>query len=226
MECLLCNKRISFQLSLKDIFSFREIIMPVLCAKCKESFVRRDDHGCAGCGKENINKNGFLCADCQTWEKLYGWHLHHRGLYRYNEAMKEYMQRYKFNGDYRLRMVFQREFSKVVNEQKTDLIVPIPVTSTTMQTRGFNQVIGLLREVSYQPILRTKASSKVAQSSKTKEERLTTKQPFILESPEKVINKRILLVDDVYTTGRTLYHAAVLFKQAGCKEIGSVSLAR
>ena len=84
--------------------------------------------------------------------------------------MKEYMQRYKFNGDYRLRMVFQREFSKVVNEQKTDLIVPIPVTSTTMQTRGFNQVIGLLREVSYQPILRTKASSKVAQSSKTKED--------------------------------------------------------
>ncbi len=50
--------------------------------------------------------------------------LHHRGLYRYNEAMKEYMQRYKFNGDYRLRVVFQRELSKVVNEQKADLIVP------------------------------------------------------------------------------------------------------
>lgn len=219
MECLLCNKRISFQLSLKDIFSFREIIMPVLCAKCKESFVRRDDHGCAGCGKENINKNGFLCADCQTWEKLYGWHLHHRGLYRYNEAMKEYMQRYKFNGDYRLRVVFQRELSKVVNEQKADLIVPIPVTSTTMQTRGFNQVIGLLREVPYQSILGTRASSKVAQSSKTKEERLTTKQPFILKSPEEVINKRILLVDDVYTTGRTLYHAAVLLNKLAVKRL-------
>ncbi len=226
MECLLCNKRISFQLTLQDIFSFREILTPVVCTKCKESFVRWNDHGCAGCGKSNTGKNSSLCVDCQTWKKLYGWNLHHRGLYRYNEAMKEYMQRYKFNGDYRLRMVFQREFSKVVNEQKTDLIVPIPVTSTTMQTRGFNQVIGLLREVSYQPILRTKASSKVAQSSKTKEERLTTKQPFILESPEKVINKRILLVDDVYTTGRTLYHATVFFKQAGCKEIGSVSLAR
>lgn len=226
MNCLLCNKKITFQLTLKEIFSFREIITPVICTQCKERFVCWGDRGCTGCGKENINKNNFLCSDCQTWEKIYGWNLHHRGLYRYNEAMKEYMQRYKFNGDYRLRMVFQREFSKVVNEQKTDLIVPIPVTSTTMQTRGFNQVIGLLREVSYQPILRTKASSKVAQSSKTKEERLTTKQPFILESPEKVINKRILLVDDVYTTGRTLYHAAVLFKQAGCKEIGSVSLAR
>lgn len=226
MECLLCNKRISFQLSLKDIFSFREIIMPVLCAKCKESFVRWDDHGCAGCGRNNTGKNSSLCADCQTWKKLYGWYLHHRGLYRYNEAMKEYMQRYKFNGDYRLREVFQRELSKVVNEQKADLIVPIPVTSTTMQTRGFNQVVGLLREVPYQSILGTRTSSKVAQSSKTKEERLTTKQPFILKSPEEVINKRILLVDDVYTTGRTLYHAAVLFKQAGCKEIGSVSLAR
>nr|WP_283581183.1 ComF family protein [Limosilactobacillus reuteri] len=188
--------------------------------------MRWDDHGCAGCGKENVNKNGFLCADCQTWKKLYGWYLHHRGLYRYNEAMKEYMQRYKFNGDYRLCVVFQRELSKVVNEQKADLIVPIPVTSTTMQTRGFNQVIGLLREVPYQSILRTKISSKVAQSSKTKEERLATKQSFILDAPEKVINKKVLLVDDVYTTGRTLYHAANLFKQAGCKEIGSVSLAR
>lgn len=226
MECLLCNKGISFQLTLKDIFSFREIITPVVCTKCKESFVRWDDHGCAGCGKENVNKNGFLCADCQTWKKLYGWYLHHRGLYRYNEAMKEYMQRYKFNGDYRLCVVFQRELSKVVNEQKADLIVPIPVTSTTMQTRGFNQVIGLLREVPYQSILRTKISSKVAQSSKTKEERLATKQPFILDAPEKVINKKVLLVDDVYTTGRTLYHAANLFKQSGCKEIGSVSLAR
>ena len=226
MECLLCNKGISFQLTLKDIFSFREIITPVVCTKCKESFVRWDDHGCAGCGKENVNKNGFLCADCQTWKKLYGWYLHHRGLYRYNEAMKEYMQRYKFNGDYRLCVVFQRELSKVVNEQKADLIVPIPVTSTTMQTRGFNQVIGLLREVPYQSILRTKISSKVAQSSKTKEERLATKQPFILDAPEKVINNKVLLVDDVYTTGRTLYHAANLFKQPGCKEIGSVSLAR
>ncbi|MBB1099135.1 ComF family protein [Limosilactobacillus sp. WF-MT5-A] len=226
MDCLLCNKKMSFQLTLKDIFSFREIIMPVICAKCKEGFVYWDNRGCAGCGKENTIKNSLLCSDCQTWRKFYGWNLHQRGLYRYNEAMKEYMQRYKFNGDYRLRMVFQYEFSKVVNEQEADLIVPIPVTLGTMQTRGFNQVIGLLWEVPYQPLLRTKTSSKVAQSSKTKEERLTTKQPFILISPEKVINKRVLLVDDVYTTGRTLYHAAVLFKQAGCKEIGSVSLAR
>lgn len=226
MKCLLCNKRISFQLSLEDIFSFHEIITPVVCTKCRDSFVRWNDYGCAGCGKKSINKNSVLCSDCQTWRKIYDWSLHHRGLYQYNEAMKEYMQRYKFNGDYRLRKVFQREFSKVVNEQKADLIVPIPVTSTTMETRGFNQVIGLLRGVPYQSILRTRASSKVAQSSKTKEERLATKQPFILEFPEKVINKRILLIDDVYTTGRTLYHAAVLFKQAGCKEIGSVSLAR
>lgn len=226
MNCLLCNKRISFQLNLKDIFCFREIITPVVCTKCKEGFVYWDERGCAGCGKENTSKNSFLCVDCQAWRKLYGWNLHHRGCYRYNEAMKDYMQRYKFNGDYRLRMVFQREFSKVVNEQKADLVIPIPVTSTTMQMRGFNQVVGLLREVPYQSLLQTKISSKVAQSTKTKAERLTTEQPFILKFPEKVINKRVLLVDDVYTTGRTLYHAAVLFKQAGCKEVGSVSLAR
>ncbi|MDW5473517.1 phosphoribosyltransferase family protein [Limosilactobacillus reuteri] len=76
-----------------------------------------------------------------------------------------------------------------------------------------------LREVPYQSILRTKISSKVAQSSKTKEERLATKQPFILDAPEKVINKKVLLVDDVYTTGRTLYHAANLLSKLAVKRL-------
>lgn len=136
------------------------------------------------------------------------------------------MHRYKFNGDYRLRLVFQRQFSRAVQQAGTALIIPIPITAETWQTRGFNQVIGLLREVQYQPLLELKVSTKTAQSSKTRTERLATPQPFTLKHPELVTNQRVLLVDDVYTTGRTLYHAAALCQQAGCTWIGSVSLAR
>ncbi|MBB1122536.1 ComF family protein [Limosilactobacillus sp. Lr3000] len=227
MNCLLCNREMPYQITLKDIFSFSEILTPVICDSCKNTFTHWDsDNQCKGCGNGKAEGRLRLCKECQRWQQLYGWHLYHRGLYHYNDAMKNYMQRYKFNGDYRLRLVFQREFSRLVNHSKADIIVPIPISTATMQTRGFNQVVGLLREVQYQTVLQVIVEDKAAQSSKSRKERLETTQPFSLISPEKVVNKRVLLVDDVYTTGRTLYHAASLLKQAGSQWIGSVSLAR
>ncbi|MGH2325015.1 ComF family protein [Leuconostoc lactis] len=41
-----------------------------------------------------------------------------------------------------------------------------------------------------------------------------------------MVDQRVLLVDDVYTTGNTLYHAATLLYQLGAKEVKSLSLAR
>ena len=71
MNCLLCNKKITFQLTLKEIFSFREIITPVVCTQCKERFVCWGDRGCTGCGKENPEKG--------IWIYLPFWSCH-RGL--------------------------------------------------------------------------------------------------------------------------------------------------
>ena len=46
----------------------------------------------------------------------------------------------------------------------------------------------------------------------TRNERLAAPQPFIIEKAQEIKDKRVLLVDDVYTTGQTIYHAAeVLF---------------
>ncbi|WP_234982454.1 ComF family protein [Limosilactobacillus caccae] len=167
-----------------------------------------------------------MCIECQQWQQQYGWHLRHYALYEYNEMMKDYMHRYKFLGDYRLRLVFQAELSKLVRARAGDLVVPIPITARAWQERGFNQVTGLLVPGTYQEVLDAKEKDKPAQSSKTRRERLRTPQPFCLPANLDVVGKRVLLVDDVYTTGRTLYHAASLFKQAGCSRVGSVSLAR
>lgn len=225
MNCLLCNARLPIRLTLADLVMLRPLSQLTLCDRCRANFARIDPaHACPGCGRPQ--KGTRFCAECVAWQQHCGWHLSHQALYTYNNAMKEYMHRYKFAGDYRLRLVFQDELQARVRELAADVVVPIPVTETTMTIRGFNQVLGLLGETSVAPVLRHRARDKLAQSHKTRKERLRTPQPFELVDPTMVRGKRVLLVDDIYTTGRTLYHAADLIKGAQCRELVSLSLAR
>lgn len=226
MNCLLCNAPLNYHLGILDLVKLAPLSFRVICRKCAKSFDQIDSAmACPGCSRPQTK--GHLCPECQRWAKQYGWHLHHAALYTYNEAMKKFMRRYKFQGDYRLRRVFQDEFCRQVQSYHADLVIPIPVTVTTMAIRGFNQVLGLLGPITVATdILAHQARDKVAQSHKTRHQRIATPQPFYLINSTIIRDKKVLLVDDIYTTGRTLYHAANLIKQAGCREILSLSLAR
>ena len=93
--------------------------------------------------------------------------------------------------------------------------------------RGFNQVKGLTANLkTEQWLVMDDDRHQVKQSHKNRVERMQTQQPFILQSPAKVKNQFVVLIDDIYTTGRTLYHAQDLLLKAGAAEIRSVTLAR
>ena len=83
-----------------------------------------------------------------------------------------------------------------------------------------------LLECPFERLLVTKDQEKQEpQSAKTREQRLQTPQPFDLTDRKRVRGKTVVLVDDVFTTGRTMYHAAQLMRAAGCKTICGVTLA-
>ena len=128
------------------------------------------------------------------------------------------MSRFKFHGDVILGKVFKDILAQEMKQwSKTHTIVPIPLSPQARKTRGFNQVEILLREanIPFQNCL-TNTRSSEKQSSKTRIERLQAKQPFeLLEKGIHLNEKPILIVDDVYTTGRTIYHAREMLETIG-----------
>lgn len=229
MNCLLCGTQIEIDFNLRELVLPMKIKKRSICHQCDQEFERLGGIRCDGCGRSQ--KSIDLCEDCQKWEHQVGFVINNRSAFEYNDAMHEYMKQYKFTGDYRLRSVFTTEFEKLISKQQPDVIVPIPINKSTWQTRGFNQVTGITSNLRLIEALETIDDSKeTRQSKKNRAERMNSKQPFKLsgdvEITKKISHQRVLIVDDVYTTGRTIYHAANLLLTLSPMSISSVTLAR
>ena len=219
-ECLLCKGQIEEKSSFLQLFLLKEG-GPSCCPVCYQNFEGISEEHCPRCFR---NGQSDLCTDCKKWEKE-GNLVQHQSIFTYNEAMKAYFSQYKFQGDYALRFVFAKAIKKAVKMFREHTIVPIPVSIEKFQVRGFNQVQGFLdaANLSYRNILEKKDT--LAQSSKIREERLQTQQVFKIKNGVDLPDK-ILLVDDIYTTGKTLQLAKQILLEAGVKEVLSFSIAR
>ena len=151
--------------------------------------------------------------------------VEHEALYRYNTAMKDYFKRYKFEGDRLLGMVFAYDIKKALKKYKSYTIIPTPISHEKKKERGFNQVSTILdfAEIKYNSLFQKEDT--LAQSKKTREERLKTSQHFQLKG-EVSKKQKYLIFDDIYTTGKTIELMKRLLIEKGVKEIKTFSIAR
>ena len=191
------------------------------CLLCAKSLQTEISFTNLLCFKKGMS---IICQDCQFWCKE-GVKVDHVALYSYNQAMKEYFSRYKFDGDYLLRKVFSDILQKELKKYKDYQIVIVPLSDERFKSRGFNQVEGLIKDtgLSYLDILIKNEVE--ASSSKNRADRLLTEFPFFLKDGVK-LPENILLFDDIYTTGSTLNRLKSMLLAAGCQNIKTFSLAR
>ena len=116
----------------------------------------------------------------------------------------------------------------------TDLIIPVPLSRQRAIERGFNQaeVIGRViasatgSKLDAHSLIRTGHSPihRVAMDAKARE--LTVRNTFEVRRPKLVAGRRIVLVDDVFTSGATTSHCAKALKKSGAAEVNVFTLAR
>lgn len=113
-----------------------------------------------------------------------------------------------------------------------DVVLPMPLSAQRLRTRGFNQALVLARQLApdkndHRLLLRIKDTP--PQSSLTRAERLSSVSEAFAVEPlllTRVKGARLVLVDDVMTSGASLFAAARVLRQAGAAHITGMVIAR
>ncbi|MGB7949152.1 MAG: ComF family protein [Candidatus Binatia bacterium] len=118
-------------------------------------------------------------------------------------------------------------------ECHVDLIVPVPLHPKRLRWRGFNQSLLLARQVSRKydvpvdPFLLDRRRETLTQTELTEEERRRNVRGAFETDPKKSLKgRRVLLVDDVYTSGATVNECSRVLMRAGAREVTVLTLAR
>ena len=201
-----------------------------ICLECLEKLKMVVPPWCMRCGKK-LPEQGEYCPDCRRREHEF---VRGRGLYEYGSAAFS-IYRFKYGG--------RREYADFFGEQMAeylgdfvrnvhpDALIPVPLHKKRMAARGYNQA-ELLAQVMGRRLGLAVRSDFLVREKNTK--------PLKCENPEERQNnlkkafniarndvklKRVILVDDIYTTGSTVDEAARTLKAAGVREVYFVALA-
>jgi competence protein ComFC len=188
------------------------------------------------CEKPQRLPEARKCRNCQK-KQLNG--LYFAASYK-NNLVKKIIHRFKY--DPYIKELSQPLASLIITHlsliQKNFpggnfLLVPVPLSKKKLKRRGFNQSEEIAKElsknlgipVSSDALIKEKETS--PQMELSKEERAENiKGVFDVNNQEKIRGKKILLVDDVYTTGATMEECARVLKQSGAKEVWGIAVAR
>ncbi|MCQ2792978.1 MAG: hypothetical protein MJ221_00960 [Bacilli bacterium] len=148
-------------------------------------------------------------------------------LYDYDEAIKKLLFQFKGCYDYELRSVFLEYFYFYIKIRYFNyVIVPAPSSEKANKERGFNHVVEMCKILGLKIMCCIKKTADIKQSDLTQKERANISKHLDISGGEKLRNKNVLLVDDVYTTGSTIKAMINLVKNYQPKKIKILVLSK
>lgn len=209
----------------------RDLSESYLCAKCRQKITLIAPPICTKCGIPNATPRCWGCLQ----------HQFHFELARSAGAFEGTLRKAIHALKYRSIWMLAEPLSEVLIDgfiesrlpKSVDMIVPIPIHPSRKAHRGFNQseliAKGLAKHLSIQMDTKTLVKSKKTphQVGVAFEQRwINIYGSFSVVHPERVKNKKIMLIDDVITTGATLDEAARMLLDSGASTVVAYTLAR
>ncbi len=205
------------------------------CVTCLASMPKNPQPWCPTCGLSLLGwgKETTHCVACLQKPSPLTWA---RAATLYQGTAKASVGKLKFHHQVNLADPMARAMAEVAQTPPTfnaDLLIPVPLHTTRERQRGFNQSALLADALSPQlkiPVAKEILIRSVATEAQTKLNATGRRQnvlnAFKVSNPVAIQNKHLLLIDDVMTTGSTLFGCAEVLALAGAKTIGALAFAR
>ena len=208
-----------------------------ICAGCLSSMRLVEPPLCIKCGKPlSISiKETAICRDCATHQ----WHFEAaRSVFHYENSVRDCLHMLKYNNKPYYHRFFGSAMVSYIRSQcydSYDLVTSVPIHKLRMRERGYNQSELLARYVAshiekpYTEVLRRDIDTP-KQSSQTRAARLRNLKGAFVPKNKKASNKikglKVLLIDDIYTTGATAEECTVVLLQMGAACVYVLTAAR
>lgn len=223
--CCLCNRWVHF-----------EDPRP-LCDPCLASLRRLGDPLCPVCGipvPTDILGEGYLCSACREqappFDKARAWGL-------YGDLLRRTIHYFKFQGlrhlDFPLGSLLAEAFEEHFSEECPEILVPVPIHPHRYRERGYDQTLLLTQTLSSLCGLPIDRSTHRRRHTAPQfgldlaARRSNLRGAFSIDSENRLTGRKILIVDDVMTTGTTVGELGKLIKRTAHPEwLGVLTLAR
>lgn len=204
-----------------------------LCAACQAQLPWMQAPGCARCGVSLPGAGARICLACLRNPPAFDGAV---SVWRYEGVAQEMVQALKYRGMLSLAPYLAREMARVLCGrlgEAAHAVTAVPLHPTRLRERTFNQADALARRLAdelglpYRPDLLRRRRHTHAQPGLSREERFrNVRDAFHAEPDPSLQAARVLLVDDVLTTGATAEACAWALKRAGAAHVTVVTLAR
>ncbi|MCI9515488.1 MAG: ComF family protein [Lachnospiraceae bacterium] len=203
----------------------------LICPGCRKKLLPIREPICKKCGKPIADPAQEYCEDCRTRRHLY---TRGRAALLYTGEIKESVCRMKFHNKREYIDFYGAYMAEILGkkilEWGAQALIPVPLHRSKLRRRGFNQAELLAREIGralgipVRPDIVQRVRKTKPQKELLYRERQNNLKGAFKISQYDVKLKKIVLVDDIYTTGSTVDEIAGRLLEQGAKEVYFVSL--
>lgn len=206
-----------------------------LCAECAAQIIPVAAPFCMVCGQTLAPDDGG-CLDCRRCLPAF---IRARAMGAYDGALRHAIHQFKYRERPQLAVplgmllaAYAREQAPALNSLKFDALLAVPMHPARQRRRGYNQSARLAQVVgvelglplSLNALVRIRPTRpQVGLSAEAR--RTNLRGAFAVRQPEAVVGKTLLLIDDVVTSGSSLYECSVTLKAAGAAAVYALTLA-
>ena len=222
---------------------FSRLMTSYVCPVCAQQFTPVESPCCTCCGIMFKSREGedHLCGECLNTKRYFGMA---RAVGVYDQALMAVIHGFKYGEKVGLAaplsILLLSAYRHFWHDRPMDVVVPVPLFGRRLRTRGFNQVYLAIRHWEHRkwkgalptfPVvareaLRRKWSTPPQTGLGRRDRMQNVRDAFEPGVSHAIVKKRILLVDDVYTTGATVSECAKILLKEGAEAVDILTLAR